>query len=100
MLGRMVDSSLLVVRAGSHQLVTLKRAKAMLEQSHISIAGVIVNGLHDDIHNWSSYGYDQPLSRTPDVVSRNAHSLGALRSADSDHEELVLAGSIDNHDIA
>jgi capsular exopolysaccharide synthesis family protein len=100
MLGRIVDSSLLVVRAGSHQLVTLKRAKAMLEQSHISIAGVIVNGLHDDIHNWSSYGYDLPLSRTPDAVPRNSRSLGAFGAADADHEELILAGSIDNHDVA
>ena len=58
MLGRMVDASLLVVRAGHHQLMTLQRAKAMLEQSHVPIAGVIVNSLSEDVRNWSSYGYD------------------------------------------
>jgi capsular exopolysaccharide synthesis family protein len=57
-LGRIVDASLLVVRAGSLQLVTLHRAKAMLEQSHVVIAGVVFNGLSDDINNWSSYGYE------------------------------------------
>jgi polysaccharide biosynthesis transport protein len=57
-LGRIVDASLLVVRSGSHQLMTLHRAKAMLEQSHVVIAGVVFNGLADDMNNWSSYGYD------------------------------------------
>jgi capsular exopolysaccharide synthesis family protein len=57
-LGRIVDASLLVVRSGSHQLMTLHRAKAMLEQSHVVIAGVVFNGLTDDMNNWSSYGYD------------------------------------------
>jgi polysaccharide biosynthesis transport protein len=62
-LGRIVDASLLVVRSGSHQLMTLHRAKAMLEQSHVVIAGVVFNGLTDDMNNWSSYGYDPlPLS--------------------------------------
>ena len=59
MLGRMVDASLLVVRAGAHQLMTLQRAKAMLEQSHVAIAGVVFNGLSEDVQNWSSYGYDE-----------------------------------------
>ena len=40
-LGRIVDSSLLVVRSGSMQLITLHRAKAMLQQSHVAIAGVV-----------------------------------------------------------
>ncbi len=57
-LGRIVDASLLVVRSGSHHLMTLHRAKAMLEQSHVVIAGVVFNGLTDDMNNWSSYGYD------------------------------------------
>ena len=57
-LGRIVDASLLVVRSGSHHLMTLHRAKAMLEQSHVAIAGVVFNGLTDDMNNWSSYGYD------------------------------------------
>jgi capsular exopolysaccharide synthesis family protein len=57
-LGRIVDASLLVVRAGSLQLITLYRAKVMLEQSHVAIAGVVFNGLSEDINNWSSYGYE------------------------------------------
>jgi succinoglycan biosynthesis transport protein ExoP len=56
-LGRIVDASLLVVRSGSHHLMTLHRAKAMLEQSHVAIAGVVFNGLTEDLENWSSYGY-------------------------------------------
>jgi capsular exopolysaccharide synthesis family protein len=60
-LGRIVDASLLVVRSGSHHLMTLHRAKAMLEQSHVAIAGVVVNGLTEDLANWSSYGYGDAL---------------------------------------
>ena len=30
----------------------------MLEQSHVPIVGVVVNGLSEDVQNWSSYGYD------------------------------------------
>lgn len=57
-LGRMVDASLLVVRSGAHHLTTLQRVKTVLEQSHIAIAGVVFNGLTDDMENWSSYyGY-------------------------------------------
>lgn len=56
-LGRMVDSSILVVRAGAHQTVTLQRAKAVLRQSSVEIAGVVVNSLREGLKNWSSYGY-------------------------------------------
>jgi capsular exopolysaccharide synthesis family protein len=59
-LGRIVDAALLVVRSGSHHLMTLHRAKAMLEQSHVAISGVVFNGLSDDMNNWSSYGYAPP----------------------------------------
>ena len=79
-LGRIVDASLLVVRSGSHQLMTLHRAKAMLEQSHVVIAGVVFNGLTDDMNNWSSYGYE-PL----------ALSGGRFESATSDMESLALS---------
>ena len=61
-LGRIVDASLLVVRSGSHHLMTLHRAKTMLEQSHVAIAGVVFNGLTEDIENWSSYGYGDAIS--------------------------------------
>ena len=62
MLGRMVDSSLLVMRAGVHQLVTLQRAKAMLELSHVHISGIVVNNVREDFQNWSSYEYHETLS--------------------------------------
>ena len=79
-LGRIVDASLLVVRSGSHHLTTLHRAKAMLEQSHVAIAGVVFNGLTDDMNNWSSYGYD-PL---PISAARS-------RAMNPDSEPLALA---------
>jgi Mrp family chromosome partitioning ATPase len=60
-LGRIVDASLLVVRSGSHHLVTLHRAKAMLEQSQVAIAGVVFNALTEDMNNWASYGYGEAL---------------------------------------
>jgi polysaccharide biosynthesis transport protein len=80
-LGRIVDSSLLVVRSGAMQLITLHRAKAMLEQSQVAIAGVVFNGLSEDITNWSSYGYE-PLS----------FSAGSLDSPAEGAEALALAG--------
>jgi Mrp family chromosome partitioning ATPase len=81
-LGRIVDASLLVVRAGSHQLTTLHRAKSMLEQSHVSIAGVVFNGLTDDMENWSSYyGYGSPAP-TPERIE----------APTQDEEALALAG--------
>jgi capsular exopolysaccharide synthesis family protein len=79
-LGRIVDASLLVVRSGSHQLMTLHRAKAMLEQSHVVIAGVVFNSLTDDMNNWSSYGYGPlPLSG------------GRYEPTTSDEEPLALS---------
>ena len=81
-LGRIVDSSLLVVRSGAMQLITLHRAKAMLEQSHVAIAGVVFNGLSEDITNWSSYGYE-PLS----------FSTGSVDAPACEPEALVLSGA-------
>lgn len=77
-LGRIVDSSLLVVRAGSHQLTTLHRAKSMLEQSHVAIAGVVFNSLTEDIENWSSYyGYSGvlPSPERPDAPAAEDEAL-------------------------
>ncbi|MBX6314312.1 MAG: polysaccharide biosynthesis tyrosine autokinase, partial [Isosphaeraceae bacterium] len=56
MLGRVADATILVVRSGVHELRPLRRAKEMLEQSRVPIAGVVFNGLIDDLQNWSSYG--------------------------------------------
>jgi capsular exopolysaccharide synthesis family protein len=81
-LGRIVDGSLLVVRSGSHHLVTLHRAKAMLEQSHVSIVGVVFNGLTEDMNNWSSYGYE--TKSLPD---------GRLESGSGSADALELAAS-------
>ena len=50
----------------------------MLEQSHVAIAGVVFNGLSEDINNWSSYGYE-PLS----------FSSGGLDSLANEREELA-----------
>src|SRR5262249_147746 len=57
-LGRTGHAPLFGVRSGSHDLATLYRAKAMLEQSRVVIAGVVFNGLTEDMSNWSSYGYE------------------------------------------
>jgi capsular exopolysaccharide synthesis family protein len=66
MLGRIVDAAVLVVRSGSHGLRPLQRAKAMLEQSGVVLAGAVFNGLYEDLQNWSSYGpyqsYGEDLS--------------------------------------
>jgi polysaccharide biosynthesis transport protein len=55
MLGRTVDAAVLVVRSGVHSMLPLRRAKEMLEQSRVPIAGVVFNGLTDDLDNWSSH---------------------------------------------
>ncbi len=60
MLGRMVDSALLVVRSGAHELRPLQRAKAMLEQSRVPVAGIVFNSVSEDYENWSSYGARAP----------------------------------------
>ena len=73
-LGRIVDASLLVVRSGSHHLMTLHRAKAMLEQSHVAIAGVVFNGLTEDMNNWSSYGYDAAHAGIAESVRARPHA--------------------------
>ncbi|MGO9597472.1 MAG: GumC family protein [Isosphaeraceae bacterium] len=93
MLGRMVDASLLVIRAGAHQLVTLQRAKGMLEQSHVAIAGVIVNGLTEDVQNWSSYGYDGASAGIAVRKLPSQRPRGNL-TANSPDDSLVLAGSM------
>jgi capsular exopolysaccharide synthesis family protein len=77
MLGRLVDSAILVVRSGAHGLSPLLRAKAMLEQSHVALAGSVFNGLDDDIDNWSSYG-SSGLD-AGELVSASARGLNAPR---------------------
>jgi capsular exopolysaccharide synthesis family protein len=65
MLGRLADTTVLVVRAGAHELSPLRRAKAMLDQSRVEVGGVVFNALSDDLENWSSYGHDAPALVAP-----------------------------------
>jgi capsular exopolysaccharide synthesis family protein len=65
MLGRVVDATILVVRSGAHSLSPLRRAKEMLDQSRVRLAGVVFNGLADDFENWSSYGSGLALEGAP-----------------------------------
>jgi hypothetical protein len=56
----------------------------------VSIAGVIVNGLSEDVQNWSSYGYD-PAAGIAGAASRGYRAAGALESNHQAEEGLVLA---------
>src|SRR5262249_12897048 len=60
MLGRLVNASILVVRSGAQELSPLQHAKSMLEQSHVVIAGVVFNGLFEDLRTGASYGPEPP----------------------------------------
>jgi succinoglycan biosynthesis transport protein ExoP len=59
-LGRMVDAAILVVRAGAQTLPPLLRAREMLIQSRVEIAGVVLNALREDMQNWSSHANAAP----------------------------------------
>jgi capsular exopolysaccharide synthesis family protein len=96
MLGRIVDAALLVVRSGSQELRPLQRAKAMLEQSMVSIAGVVFNGLNEDLQNWSSYGPNPMIEASPDLDGRR--SAGAPRGLDAPGRNaaaLMAAGPVE-----
>ena len=56
MLGRVVDAACSSSARGLTRCGPLQRAKAMLEQSRVVLAGVVFNGLYEDLQNWSSYG--------------------------------------------
>jgi Mrp family chromosome partitioning ATPase len=75
-LGRVVDSTLLVVRSGAHQLTTLYRAKGMLEQARVPIAGVVFNSLTEGLDSWSSYVTEQPA-----IASANGSASGRRGAA-------------------
>jgi capsular exopolysaccharide synthesis family protein len=93
MLGRIVDAAVLVVRSGSHELRPLQRAKAMLEQSHVVLAGVVFNGLKEDFQNWSSYGPYTPYG-IDGFDSRYSGRAGSLEAPTVDPSALVMAGSL------
>ena len=88
MLGRAVDAAVLVVRSGSQEMRPLQRAKAMLEQSGVVLAGVVFNGLYEDLQNWSSYG---PYDVFADPRTRADGRVGGLGTPDDDHAALPLA---------
>ena len=93
MLGRVVDAALLVVRSGAHEMRPLQRAKVMLEQSGVVLAGVVFNGLYEDLENWSSYGTSQVYA--PEILpGRGPGSRGALTSSE-DHAALIASASVD-----
>ena len=76
MLGRIVDAAVMVVRSGSQEIRSLQRAKTMLEQSQVFIAGLIFNGLCDDLANWSSYGPNPFITTSlPSPAGRKANAL-------------------------
>ncbi len=83
MLGRLVDAALLVVRSGAHEVRPLMRAKAMLEQSRVPLAGVVFNGLIEDFKDWSSYGsaYDAGYGALPGPSARLEAATPALVGA-------------------
>lgn len=93
MLGRIVDASLLVVRSGTQELRPLQHAKAMLEQSHVVIAGVVFNGLYEDLKNWSSYGPETPYGYTGSLTGRNGSAIPGLEAPSEEHSALPLAAS-------
>ena len=87
MLGRIVDAAVMVVRSGSQEIRSLQRAKAMLEQSQVFIAGLIFNGLCDDLENWSSYGPNPFIDSSPAIAQ--VRSTSAPRGLGGrDHSEL------------
>ncbi len=84
MLGRTVDAAILVVRSGAHELRPLRRAKDMLEQSRVPLAGVVFNGLTDDLDNWASYG--------PNILHGRAN-LASRQGLNSPSDEVAFAAA-------
>lgn len=82
MLGQVVDATLFVVRSGAHEIVPLRRAKEMLEQSRVRIAGVVFNGLSDDLDNWSSPGVSRHLAIESTAASRGLAAPQPVGAAD------------------
>ena len=94
MLGRVVDAALMVVRSGSQELRPLQHAKAMLEQSHVHIAGVVFNGLYEDLKDWSSYGPLSPgYGDYQGGSARPPRDSRRLAAPDDEDAALHLAGS-------
>jgi capsular exopolysaccharide synthesis family protein len=98
MLGRIVDAALLVVRSGTHELRPLERAKAMLEQSHVVIAGVVFNALFEDLQNWSSYGPNMPYGLPESTGGADRAALGRPGGSDaSSGEHAALPAAVGSY---
>ena len=96
MLGRIVDAALMVVRSGSQELRPLQRAKSMLEQSQVCIAGVVFNGLIEDLQNWSSYGPNPLLDPSLDLAGGPPAGISrGLDSRRSGAAALAAAGTVE-----
>jgi Mrp family chromosome partitioning ATPase len=96
MLGPFVDAALLVVRSGAHALQPLKRAKAFLEQSNVVLAGVVFNGLYEDLENWSSYGPNTPYGYpgiSAGEVRADGRAAGLAAPSEVSHAALSVVGS-------
>ncbi len=93
MLGRVVDAAVLVVRSGTHEMRPLQRAKAMLEQSRVVLAGVVFNGLFEDLQNWSSYGPYQPYASGEGYPLRATTPRDELEASEDADAALPLAGA-------
>jgi capsular exopolysaccharide synthesis family protein len=94
MLGPFVDAALLVVRSGAHALQPLKRAKAFLEQSNVVLAGVVFNGLYEDLENWSSYGPNTPYGYGyPGIASGPGRAGSLAPPMQEPHAALSVVGS-------
>ena len=67
----------------------------MLEQSHVPIAGVVVNSLSEDVENWSSYGYDGGAHAG--ISAQSAKGLGAREAlaVNAKNDSTELSGSRD-----
>lgn len=91
MLGQVVDATLLVVRSGAHELRPLRRAKEMLEQSRVRIAGVVFNGLSEDLENWSSAGLG--LASAPSEGGEPGGAAARSRGLDAPSAEPVAGAA-------
>ena len=72
-------------------IVLLSVGQAMLEQSHVVIAGLVFNGLYDDLQNWSSYG---PYTAYGDGLGyRDGGGRAGLGGPDAEPAALPMAGA-------
>jgi succinoglycan biosynthesis transport protein ExoP len=97
MLGRIVDTALLVVKSATHDLSPLRRAVRMLEQSGVDIAGGVFNALDDDLKNWSSVGgmlgYGYHYSSRSSFSTASTRKLG-YRPSDVDTTPIAAGAEV------